>query len=148
MRYWDSSAIVPLLVPQSVTAVAESLLQADAAMLVWWGTPVECISALARLERERALAPAEVAMAQVRLRALAETWNEVLPHVRVRATAERLLRVHPLRAADALQLAAALEVAALGQGNNGFVCFDQRLCDAAAREGLTVIGDGAAGRTG
>lgn len=148
MRYWDSSAIVPLLAPQSSTAAAESLLQSDAAMLVWWGTTVECISALARLERERLLAPFEVVAAQARLRALADVWNEVLPHVRVRATAERLLRLHPLRAADALQLAAALEVAGVQPALTEFVCFDQRLCEAAAREGLQVIGQTGSSRAG
>lgn len=140
MRYWDSSAIVPLLAPQASTAAAESLVQSDAAMLVWWGTTIECVSALARLERERSLTPDEVVAAQARLRALADAWHEVLPHVRVRTNAERLLRLHPLRAADALQLAAALEVAGVQPGLTEFVCFDQRLCEAAAREGLQVIG--------
>ncbi|MBX3706152.1 MAG: type II toxin-antitoxin system VapC family toxin [Pseudomonadales bacterium] len=145
MRFWDSSALVPLLAPQSSTQAAEALLRTDHLMLVWWGTSVECTSALARLERERALAPSDVAMAQVRLRALAETWHEVLPHVRIRATAERLLRVHPLRAADALQLAAALEVTGPLRGLTAFVCFDQRLAEAAAREGLVVIEPGTSG---
>jgi uncharacterized protein len=139
MRFWDSSAIVPLLAPQSMTAAAETLLQADSQMLVWWGTSVECISALARLERDRSLSHADVAMAQARLRGLVDAWNEVQPHVRVRTTAERLLRVHPLRAADALQLAAALEVAGAEPSGTAFVCFDRRLCEAAARETLVVI---------
>jgi len=140
VRFWDSSAIVPLLAPQSSTSAAESLLQSDTVMLVWWGTSVECGSALARLERERLLAPTDVVTALTRLLALADAWNEVLPHVRVRTTAERLLRLHPLRAADALQLAAALEVTDIQPALTEFVCFDQRLCDAAAREGLRVAG--------
>ena len=111
MRFWDSSAIVPLLVPQTATKAIEALLSADSNMLVWWGTSVECVSALARLERERSLSPDDVGMAQRRLHALAQGWHEIQPHVKVRSNAERLLRVHPLRAADALQLAAALEVA-------------------------------------
>ena len=139
MGYWDSSAIVLLLASQASTSVAESLLQSDTTMLVWWGTSVECVSALARLERERLLAPVEVVAAQARLRALADLWNEVLPHIRVRTTAERLLRLHPLRAADALQLAAALEVASIQPALKEFVCFDLRLADLAAREGLRVI---------
>ncbi len=140
MRFWDGSAIVPLLVPQPATRAVEALLNADPNMLVWWGTSVECISALARLERERSLSPDDIGMAQRRLHALAEGWHEVQPHVKVRAAAERLLRVHPLRAADALQLAAALEVA--GAASVAFVCLDRRLGEAAAREALSVIDGG------
>lgn len=139
MRFWDSSAIVPLLVPQSATAAAEALLQDDPQMLVWWGSTVECISALARLERDRSLASSEVNMALARLHGLADAWHEVQPHARVRATAERVLRVHPLRAADALQLAAALEAAGSDVRGLAFVCFDRRLTEAASRESLAVI---------
>lgn len=139
MRFWDSSAIVPLLVPQPSTPAIEDLVAADAEMLVWWGTSVECISALARLESEGAMSPRDVAMAQARLRALAQAWHEVQPHERVRARAERLLRVHPLRAADALQLAAAIEAAA--GSPTEFVCLDRRLGDAASREDLVLIDD-------
>jgi predicted nucleic acid-binding protein len=142
MRFWDSSAIVPLLVPQATTAAAERWLGTDSQMLVWWGTSVECISALARLEREGALSSNDVGAAQTRLRSLAQGWHEVQPQVRVRAAAERLLRVHPLRAADALQLAAALEVAGAGLPGVEFLCLDRRLSEAAAREGLIVIQGG------
>jgi hypothetical protein len=137
MRFWDSSAIVPILAPQSSTPAIEELLATDAEMLVWWGTSVECISALARLEREQVLSHRDVSMAQARLRGLAEAWHEVQPRERVRSRAERLLRVHPLRAADALQLAAAIEAA--GEAGTEFVCLDRRLAEAASREGLLVI---------
>lgn len=143
MRFWDSSAIVPLLVPQPATKSVEALLNADPTMLVWWGTSVECVSALARLERERSLSPDDVGMAQRRLHALAQGWHEIQPHVKVRANAERLLRVHPLRAADALQLAAALEVADTTATSVELVCLDRRLAEAAAREALSVIDGGA-----
>ena len=139
MRFWDSSAIVPMLAPQRVTPIVESLLDSDPHMLVWWTTPVECVSALTRLEREGGLSAQDVSMSLARLRALVEAWNEIQPHPKVRATAERLLRVHPLRAADALQLAAALEVADVVPSSMEFVCLDRRLGNAAAREGLMVI---------
>lgn len=144
MRFWDSYAIVPLLVRQPATKVLEGLLNADSAMLVWWGTPVECVSALARIEREQALPPKDIEIALKRLHALAQSWHEIQAHPKVRSTAERLLRVHPLRAADALQLAAALETIATTE--MAFVCLDKRLGDAAAREGLTVIDEGTAAR--
>jgi hypothetical protein len=139
MRFWDSSAIVPILVPQATTAAAEALLEADSQLLVWWGTSVECVSALARLERAGLLSQGDVGLAQARLRGLAQAWNEVQPQARVRSGAERLLRVHPLRAGDALQLAAAIEVAGSDPVALEFVCFDRRLADAAAREGLTIV---------
>ena len=144
MRFWDSYAIVPLLVRQPATKVLERLLNADSAMLVWWGTPVECVSALARIEREQSLPPNDVGMALKRLDSLAQSWHEIQAHANVRTASGRLLRVHPLRAADALQLAAALEV--IGTTGDAFVCLDKRLGDAAAREGLTVIDEVAGAR--
>jgi hypothetical protein len=45
MRFWDSSAIVPLLATQPATPVAEALLEGDTQLLVWWGASGECISA-------------------------------------------------------------------------------------------------------
>ncbi len=145
MRFWDSSAVVPLLVPQPATKALEALLEADSSMLVWWGTSIECVSALARLERERSLSSDDIGMALKRLHALAQGWHEVQPHGKVRASAERLLRAHPLRAADALQLAAALEVAGVSGSHLAFVCLDRRLGESAAREALLVT-DGGAGR--
>lgn len=142
MRFWDSSAIVPLLAPQAATTAMERLLDADSQMLVWWGTTVECVSALARLEREGVMSADDVGASQSRMRALALVWHEVQPHVRVRANAERLLRVHPLRAADALQLAAALEVASGVPSDLELVCLDRRLAEAASREALVVVSGG------
>jgi len=75
-------------------------------MCVWWATEVECVSALCRLERDGALTDMATTVAIERLDALADSWNEVQPVVAVRVAARRLLRVHTLCAADALQLAA------------------------------------------
>ena len=67
-------------------------------------------------------------------------WQEVEAGDLVRETAIRLLRVHPLRAADSLQLAAAF-VAAEGRPSTlEFVTLDDRLALAAQREGFVVIG--------
>ena len=53
--------------------------------------------------------------------------------------------MHPLKTADALQLAAAVAVAEDEPGLLGFVSFDARLNEAAGREGfaLRVSEDGA-----
>lgn len=138
MRFWDSSAIVPLLVIEPHRDRLLGLLQRDPEMLVWWGTPVECTAALARREREEALGVAEAGVALERLRHVAAAWQEIAPSDSVRTTARRLLRVHPLRSADSLQLAAAIVAAEHEPATLEFVSLDARLTEAASREGFRV----------
>jgi predicted nucleic acid-binding protein len=139
MKFWDASAIVPLLVDEAPREVLLTLLERDPVMLVWWGSSVECASAVARRERAGALAFAEATGVLERLRTLAGGWQEVLPSEPVRNAAQRLLRVHPLRAADSLQLAAAIVAAEGDPATLEFVGLDDRLNEAAAREGFRVI---------
>jgi len=139
VKFWDASAIVPLLVAEPPTGALLEMLEQDPLMLVWWGTPVECTSAVARREREAALAAADAARALDRLRSMADGWQEVLPTDAVRAAAQRLLRVHPLRAADALQLAAAILGSEHEPASLDLVCLDDRLAEAAHREGFRVV---------
>lgn len=135
MRFWDSSALVPLMLQQPQTRRIRQLLEEDEELVVWWGSPIECASAIARMHREGHLsAPAE-RDARSLLDALRKTWFEVQPGDAVREQALRLLRIHKLRAADALQLAAAMEWA--GSPPEGrFVTLDERLLEAARREGF------------
>jgi len=139
MRFWDTSALLPLLVDEPAREPLLALLEEDSEVLAWWGTPVEIASALARREREELLTADEVTAGLTAARALAEGWHEIVPSDAVRRTAERLLRTHPLRAADALQLAAALIAADHNPGSLEMVCLDQRLRLAARREGFTVL---------
>lgn len=139
MRFWDASAVVPLLVSEAATPALLALLEEDPLVLAWWGTPVECTSALCRREREGHLSAADAARALDRLRALGEEWQEILPTGAVRSTAQRLLRVHPLCAADALQLAAAVAAAEHEPPSLELVCLDARLAEAAHREGFPVV---------
>jgi len=104
-------------------------------MVVWWGSSVECASAIARLQRDGHLSLAEERDARTALAALAAAWYEVQPGDTLREQALRLLRLHPLRASDALQLAAALEWAGSPAGS-ALVTFDDRLREAAQREGF------------
>jgi predicted nucleic acid-binding protein len=138
LRFWDSSAIVPLIVDAPGRAPLLELLESDPVMIVWWGTPVELISAVSRQEREGGLDPAVAAAAVDRVRKLERAWHQVTPSDSVRNRAQRLLRVHPLRAADSLQLAAALNVAGDDVASTRFITLDRRLRDAAQREGLDV----------
>ena len=139
MRVWDASAIVPLLVTETTTRVVQTLAAKDAGMLVWWATEVECASAIPRLEREGALDEAAVRGAFQRLTQLATGWHEVDPSDSIRETAVRFLRVHPLRAADALQLAAAFIAAERRPSSLEVVTLDDRLAAAARKEGFVVI---------
>jgi predicted nucleic acid-binding protein len=138
VRFWDSSAVVPLLVEESSTAWTTDLYRENPSMCAWWGTEIECISALARLERQQGLAQASFADALRRLRVLKLAWHEVQPVEVLKETAARLLRVHALRAGDSLQLAAAILASEHRPSSLDFVCLDQRLAVAAAREGFNV----------
>ena len=140
MRFWDSSAVVPLLVVEAASARALDEFERDPEIVVWWATEVECVSALARLERDGSLAGSSTSGALGRLDALARAWREVQPIVRVRQTAVRLLRVHPLRGADAFQLAAARVAAEDQPATLPFLTLDDRLALAAEREGFPVLG--------
>ena len=137
MRFWDSSAIVALLATERSTREVRSAWLEDPVMTVWWGTPLECLSALSRRERE-GVDLAAVQEAIVRLDALAAAWTEVEPATRVRELAMRLIRTHVLRAGDALQLAAAIVAAEERPATLGLVTLDDRLADAAGREGFVV----------
>ena len=138
MRFWDASALVPLILDQPRTARARELLGEDKELVVWWGSMVECASAIARLHRDGVLTVAEEARARALLLSLRSSWFEVQPGDAVREQALRVLRMHPLRSADALQLAAALEWA--GSPPDGiFISFDERLSAAAQREGFVTL---------
>ena len=140
MRFWDSSAILPLFIEEPTRERLMARLEDDADMLSWWGTPVEIASALARREREKLLTAEEVSSILAALHQLAASWHEIVPSDAVRRSAERLLRTHTLRAADSLQLAAALVAADHDPGSLEIVCLDERLTLAARREGFTVLG--------
>ena len=138
MNFWDTSALIALGVDEPQRQSALRILEADGRMAVWWAAPVEYVSALSRREREGILTTVEISEHLARLRDLSRVWHEIQPSTRIRALAQRLLRVHPLRAADSLQLAAALAVAEHDPPSVGFVCFDKRLNKAASREGFRI----------
>lgn len=136
MRFWDSSAVIPLLVPEALSGSAQRLYGDDPVMAAWWATEIECTSAIARRQRLGQLPENVAAEAFVRLKALRDAWHEVEPGEELRESAKRLLRVHDLRTADALQLAAAVYVAEARPSTLEFVSSDDRLLAAARREGF------------
>jgi uncharacterized protein len=138
VKFWDSSALVPLLLEEELTAAIRKLFLGEPGVIVWWGTAVECASAVSRLEREGHLTPGAATESLERLDAFARHWHRIEPVDAVLETARRLLRVHPLRAADSLQLAAAVLASEGRPSTLEFVCLDDRLVTAAQREGFPV----------
>jgi len=138
MKFWDSSAIIPLCLKEKPSETLKGLMKGDEDVVVWWATRIECLSALSRRQREGVIPSADELKARAVLSALAEAWSEIQPTEMVRLRAERLLSIHPLRAADALQLAAALVWAQETPRGFEFVCLDQNLREAALKEGFSI----------
>lgn len=136
MRYWDTSALIPLVVEEKRSREMEELFHSDESVATWWGTRIECLSGIRRKEREGHLGAEEANRACAALETLADDWAEVRPVVEVRMTASRLLAVHPLSAGDAVQLAAALRWAGGMSEGAEMISLDTRLRDVASREGL------------
>lgn len=139
MRFWDSSAIVPLLCEEEASARMRDTLRQDPALAVWWATPIECVSALARGQREGKLSPSAVQQSVQRLREAMLEWATVPATPDVREQAMRLVRVHRVRAADAMQLAAAIVASDFQPSGLEVVTLDERLAEVAELEGFSVV---------
>jgi len=139
VRFWDSSAVVPLCLSARSSPRIVPLAQEDEAIAVWWGTVVECCSAFSRLRRQGDLQIPALERARQVLHQLASGWSEVAPGPQVREEAIRLVGLHPLRAADALQLGAAVAWADRRPLGRPFVSLDARLRDAARAEGFAIL---------
>jgi len=138
VQYWDTSALLPLFVREASSDTVAALLDRDPAIVCWSATSIECASAIARLEREAGIDRVTARALQRRVSNAAREWSEVPAIDDVRAQAVRLLQMHPLRAADALQLAAAIVASDFAPSTLPFVTLDLRLADAAAREGFPL----------
>lgn len=136
--FWDSSALVPILLPEAPSDALTRRLGDDPEPVMWWATPLECQSALQRRHRESPLGPAQLAAATERLRQLVRHADTIAPTDELRRRAARLLSFHPLKAADALQLAAALVWCEEQPHGETFVTLDDRLREAALKEGFTA----------
>lgn len=137
--FWDTSAIVPLCCFQSQSAQARQVVRRYGRQIVWWATPVEAVSSVQRLVRDGELTIKQSQQVLARLDYLRQRWNEIQPTEEVRELAERLLGRHKLRAADALQLAAALVWCNNRTRGRYFIGADGNLLAAAASEGFTII---------
>lgn len=138
MRFWDSSALVPLVVSEPMTDRMRERLRGDPDVAVWCLTQVEVWSAVARRRHEGLLRSPDLREARRRLDQLTAEWAEIDEVRQVRDRARRILETHRLRAADALQLGAALVAANDRPGNLEFLTLDQELQEAAEREGFAA----------
>ncbi len=141
MRFWDSSALVPLVVQQARSSDAERWIAEDAGIVAWTLAATEMLSVIRRLAREGGLS-ARAANEADRLTVALVSHAQIVTDVElVKARAARVLRIHPLRAAGALQLSAALAWA--NDRPNGHVLhtFDTKLGRAAEAEGFRVVPD-------
>jgi uncharacterized protein len=138
VAFWDASAVVPLCCSQPGTTQGRRLRGERERMVVWWGTPIEARSAFARLVREKQLAAGQRVAAVRLLAQLRVAWDEILPTERVRSLAAELPDEYGVRAADAVQLAAALVWCRERPRQRSFVCFDERLSTAASALGFAV----------
>lgn len=139
MRYWDASALVPLIVDEPGTTEVRAWLGQDSSIITWAWTRVEIVSAIERRAREGELSRSQRRETLSRFEGLFGAWDEVTDVLAVRTLALGLLARHPLRAADAAQLGAALLATEGRPETLEFVCLDERLALAAEKEGLPVL---------
>lgn len=139
MRFWDTSALIPVFVFERETARVRSWFDEDPVIVVWTLTRVELRSAFARRRREDASSAALMQAAQQEVFRRWESWTEITGVETVRGHAERLVERYPLRAGDALQLGAALVAAGGDPGSLEFVSLDDRQVEAARSEGLRAL---------
>jgi uncharacterized protein len=137
MRYWDASALVALCVAEETTSTFRGLVEGG--VVTWAVSRVEIASAIERRSRENRLGSEARAKAMRALGELADSWVEIHSVAPVCERALRLLAVHALRAADAMQLGAALVAVSDRPRGHEFVCADLRLREAASREGFGVL---------
>jgi uncharacterized protein len=139
VTFWDTSALLSLLVGQSHGPELKRLVDEDPGLVLWWATRVELVFGVCRLRREELINEETFAALLRKIESITSEADQVEPTEQVRQGSVRILRVHSLRAADALQLASALVWAEYNPSSSRFVCLDKRLREAAEREGFTVL---------
>lgn len=138
LAFWDTSSIVPVCLQQRSSSRARQLIRLYG-VAVWWAAPVEVRSALARKSRNGNISAKEHREAILKLEKIRQDWVEVVPDSHLRSFAEDLPDRFALRAADALQLAAACAWTMQRPAGRPFISGDKRLLDAAEQMGFRVI---------
>lgn len=139
MRFWDASAVVPLIIEEPTSDLVRAWIEDDQEVALWALTRIEVASAIERRAREGRLSAAHRAAALRRLATFTDIAHEVTDLLTVRSKSLAVLARHPIRAADAAQLGAALVFADPDPSSLTVAVLDRRLADAAAREGFDVL---------
>jgi len=142
VRFWDTSALLPLFVDEPTTDECRALLSSDPVIIVWEATHIELLSAIARCRRHSSGLDDLLATVRHDVMERWPTWARVSDWPKVSTRAQRLVNLHPLKSADALQLAAALTVTEDQPHRLPFVTRDRTLAHAAQLEGFPVITPG------
>jgi predicted nucleic acid-binding protein len=139
LRFWDTSAVIPLISEEATPDVLNDLLREDRETSAWWGTWPECAVAISRFKRESIFDEESEEKARAALDTLAADWTEIEPTDDILLSVSLLSQDHPLKTADMLQLAAALRRCEGATSDAEFVCPDDRLRQAAWDEGFSVL---------
>ena len=131
--------MIPLIFEEPTSLALNELLAEDTSVAVWWGTWIECSVTVSRLRREKKLDENGQEETRAALDDLAADWLEIEPANELRLLAMLVSKAHPLKAADCLQLSAALRWCEGGTEGTGFMCLDSRLRQAARGEGFDVL---------
>ena len=138
MRFWDSSALLPLFVAERSTAEMRELAELDSDIIVWTLTFVELISSVWRRE-PGAYPDIHRAEAARRISAADGKWFKVSGIRAVIAVSKDVANRRRLRAGDTLQLSAAIVASDGHPASLPFVTLDRDLASAARAEGFPVL---------
>lgn len=140
MKFWDTSALVPLVVDEPATKGVRQILAEDPDVVVWLLTGVELLSAIARLGRTSTGLQDLASVLRLEATSQFKRWARVTDLDGVGRRAERLVGLHAISAADALQIAAALVASRDRPDTLPFVTLDKSLARCAQLEGFVVHG--------
>ena len=139
MKFWDTSALVPLILDEPMSQRMRSVFGNDPEIVTSAFTSVEIASAVWRRRHAGKISVAAHQDADILFANLSTSWSEhPVTEDAIHAAIGAMSR-HALRAGDALQLGAAL-VAAGDATKPYFVTLDEDLAAAARAEGFPVIG--------
>ena len=135
MLYLDTSALAKLYLAEPESPAVESVIRSNSPWIATSRvTYAEIFSVLARCQRDRRISPAAY---KTQKKAFLSDWNTfhiVELTATVLSDAGRHIERHALRGFDAIHLCSALWI-----GQPLFACFDDRLKNAAAAEGLRLV---------
>lgn len=136
MKFWDTSALMPLLVLEDATPVVRMLFRDDPTVAVSFITDIELSAGVAR--RSRNDEQVKRAAVQRALEDLRDTWLESKDYDEIMAVARYAAETHHLRAGDAIQLASAI-VLCRNRPRLPLVTLDRDLAAAARLEGFPTL---------